>query len=30
MVRRFLADYRHPNHVGGETWDEEDVTLVCV
>ena len=26
MVRRFLAGYRHPNHVGGESWDEEDVS----
>jgi hypothetical protein len=28
MVRRFLAGYRHPNHVNGETWDEEDVSRV--
>jgi hypothetical protein len=26
MVRRFLAGYRHPNHINGESWDEEDVT----
>ena len=28
MVRRFLAGYRHPNHVNGESWDEEDITRV--
>ena len=28
MVRRFLAGYRHPNHINGESWDEEDVTRV--
>jgi len=28
MVRRFLADYRHPNRVNGETWDDEDVARV--
>jgi hypothetical protein len=26
MVRRFLAGYRHPNHINGESWDEEDIT----
>jgi hypothetical protein len=26
MVRRFLAGYRHPNQVNGESWDEEDIT----
>ena len=26
MVRRFLAGYRHPNHINGESWDEEDVS----
>ena len=26
MVRRFLAGYRRPNHITGESWDEEDVT----
>lgn len=26
MARRFLAGYRHPNAINGETWDEEDVT----
>ena len=26
MVRRFLAGYRHPNAINGESWDEEDVT----
>lgn len=31
MVRRFLAGYRHPNHINGETWDDEDVTrVICV
>jgi hypothetical protein len=25
-VRRFLAAYRHPNAINGETWDEEDVS----
>jgi hypothetical protein len=28
MVHRFLAGYRHPNHINGESWDEEDVTRV--
>jgi len=28
MVRRFLAGYRHPNHINGESWDEEDITRV--
>lgn len=28
MVRRFLAGYRHPNHINGESWDEEDVSRV--
>ena len=28
MVRRFLAGYRHPNQVNGESFDEEDVTRV--
>lgn len=28
MVRRFLARYRHPNAINGETWDEEDVSRV--
>ncbi|MGH2857318.1 MAG: hypothetical protein ACRDMJ_07510 [Solirubrobacteraceae bacterium] len=26
MARRFLAGYRTPNAINGETWDEEDVT----
>ena len=26
MVRRFLADYRHPNAINGEDWDEDDVS----
>ncbi len=26
QVRRFLAGYRHPNHINGESWDEEDVS----
>jgi hypothetical protein len=26
MARTFLADYRHPNAINGETWDEEDIT----
>ena len=28
MVRRFLAAYRHPNHINGESWDEEDISRV--
>jgi len=28
MVRRFLANYRHPNHITVESWDEEDLTRV--
>ena len=28
MVRRFLADYRHPNKPDGERWDDEDITRV--
>jgi hypothetical protein len=26
MARTFLAGYRHPNQIAGETWDEEDVS----
>jgi hypothetical protein len=26
MVRTFLAAYRHPNAINGESWDEDDVT----
>jgi hypothetical protein len=26
MTRTFLAGYRHPNAINGETWDEEDIT----
>ena len=26
LVRRFLAGYRRPNPVGGESWDEDDIT----
>ena len=26
MVRTFLAGYRHPNAINGESWDEEDVS----
>ena len=27
-VREFLARYRHPNAINGESWDEEDVSRV--
>jgi len=26
QVRRFLTGYRHPNHINGESWDEDDIT----
>ena len=26
QVRRFLTGYRHPNHINGEIWDEDDIT----
>ncbi len=30
IVRRFLAEYRHPNAINGQAWSEDDVNrIVC-